>query len=420
MTTFTRRELLRALGISTVAGGGAGLLAACGGGNESGGQSTSGTPAGGARTAVARQATPASTADPKGNTVRIGYLPITDASPLLIAHAQGMYTAEGLDAPRPTLLRSWSQVAEAFQARQVDVVHILMPTAIWMRFGQNFPVKVVAWDHTDGSAFTVGNRINSMDDLAGETVAIPFWYSIHNVLVQMLLKQANLKVITKGDANKAERSVKLTVMAPADMPPALAQNSIAGYIVAEPFNAAAEVNKVGKIARFSGDVWLNHACCVVIMHEDDTRQRPEWAQKIVTSVAKAQVFIRENRKEAARILAKGGGDYLPQPLPVIEQALLNYDRSVYGPSGAVKHADWQNNRIDFQPFPYPTYTEELVKLFKETAVEGDDAFLKALDPKQAHGQLVDDRFARAAITAAGGAAKFGISDTLRREERIAL
>lgn len=410
MSTFTRRDLLRALGITTATGATAGLLAACGGGSESG--ATDGPSAGGSSAAPR-----AAGAGDDNGTVRVGYLPITDAAPLLIAHAQGLYTAEGLEAPRPTLLRSWSQVAEAFQARQVDVVHILMPTAIWMRFGQSFPVKLVAWDHTDGSGLTVANRIQSYDDLAGQTVAVPYWYSIHNVVLQMLLERANLTPITKGDASKADRTVKLVVMAPPDMPPAIASGSIAGYIVAEPFNAVAEVNKVGKMQRFTGDVWLNHACCVVIMHEDDTVQRPQWAQAVVNAVAKAQVFIRENRQEAAKILAKDGGDYLPQPLAAIERAMNHYDRSEYAGT-AIQHPDWQNSRIDFQPFPFPTFTEELVRLLKETAVEGDTAFLQQLDPAQAHAALVNDQFARAAITAAGGPAKFGLPDSLSRTERI--
>lgn len=371
-----------------------------------------------AQTAVAPSPAAATTPGGEKMSLRIGYLPITDATPLLLAHARDLYAAEGLSAERPTLFRGWSQVAEAFQARQVDVVHILMPMAIWMRFGQNFPVKVVAWDHTDGSALTVGNGVTSLADLAGQTVAIPFWYSIHNLVLQLMLRQAGLKPITKGDPTTAERSVKLVVMAPPDMPPALGNNSIAGYIVADPFNAVAEVNKIGKIQRFTGDIWFNHACCVVIMHEDDIAGRPRWAQAVVTAVAKAQVFARENRKEAARLLAKEGGNYLPQPLPVIERALTHYDQAEYGPTGAIKHTAWENHRIDFQPFPFPTYTEELVKLLKETTVEGDDAFLKTLDPKQAHPLLVDDRFARAAIEAAGGAAKFGLPAGLSRTERI--
>ncbi|MCL6648733.1 MAG: ABC transporter substrate-binding protein [Chloroflexi bacterium] len=394
MSALSRRDLLRLAGFASFAA--PGLLAAC---------------------SLPGPASPGRPRDRTADTtLRIGYLPITDATPLLLAHAQGFFTAEGLDAPRPTLFRSWAQLGEAFQARQVDVVHVLMPMAVAMRFGQQVPLKVVAWNHTDGSAFTVAPRVRSTDDLAGTTIAVPFWYSIHNVVLQLILKQAGLNVILRGEP--AANEVKLVVMAPPDMPPALANAAIAGYIVADPFNAVAEVNRVGRIFRFTGDVWLNHACCVVIMHEEDILMRPRWAQAVVNGLVKAQLFARENRREAARLLAKEGGDYLPQPLPVIERALTHYDRTEYIPSGAIKHPDWPNQRIDFQPFPFPSYTEELVKRLKETLVEGDAAFLRQLDATSAHGALVDDRFVRAALADTGE--KFGLPTGLARSERVAV
>ena len=400
----TRRDLFRAFGITTTAATSAALLASCG--------QAAGPNAPSAGTAVPGGA-------PETKALRIGYLPITDATPLLLAHAQGLYANEGLAPEKPTLFRGWAQIAEAFQARQIDVAHILMPTAVWMKFGQSFPVKLVAWNHTDGSALTVAKEVKSIDEFAGRTVGIPFWYSVHNTVLQLLLRKAGLRPLTTGEPSAANKTVKLAVMAPSDMPPALANGSIAGYIVADPFNAMAEVQGIGRVYRFTGDAWLNHACCVVIMHEDDTQKKPGWAQAVVTAVAKAQLFARDNRTETARILSQQGGAYLPQPLPAIERALAHYDKAEYGATKAVEHAEWQNNRIDFQPFPFPSYTEELVKQLRDTVVDGDNAFLKALDPAKAHAQLVDDRFARAAIKAAGGPAKFGIAESLSRTERLA-
>ena len=398
-----RRDLFRAFGITTTAATSAALLAACGQAAVPG---------------AAPPGTAAPSGQPESKGLRIGYLPITDATPLLLAHAQGLYASEGLTPEKPTLFRGWAQIAEAFQARQIDVAHILMPTAVWMKFGQSFPVKLVAWNHTDGSALTVAKDVKSIDEFAGKTVGIPFWYSVHNTVLQLLLRKAGLRPLTTGEPSVANKTVKLVVMAPPDMPPALANGSIAGYIVADPFNAMAEVQGIGRVFRFTGDAWLNHACCVVIMHEDDTQKKPGWAQAVVNAVAKAQLFARDNRKETARILSEQGGAYLPQPLPAIERALSHYDRSEYGPTKAVEHTDWQNSRIDFQPFPFPSYTEELVKQLRDTVVDGDTAFLKALDPAKAHAQLVDDRFARAAIKAAGGAAKFAIAESLTRTERL--
>ena len=42
------------------------------------------------------------------DVVRIGYLPITDATALLTAHAKGYFEEAGLKVEPPTLIRSWS------------------------------------------------------------------------------------------------------------------------------------------------------------------------------------------------------------------------------------------------------------------------------------------------------------------------
>jgi len=203
-----------------------------------------------------------------------------------------------------------------------------------------------------------------------------------------------------------------------DMPTALGNGSISGYIVADPFNAVAEIQGIGKVLRFTGDVWLNHACCVVTTSESLIERSPDVVQALISAVAGAQLFATEERSEAARLLSADGENYLPQPRPAIERALTHYDRDEYGPTGAITNPDWPTERIDFQPFPFPTYTEELIRLLTSTAVEGDSAFLAALDPAEAHRSLVDDRFARAAIETLGGPATFGLPDDLSRVERL--
>jgi NitT/TauT family transport system substrate-binding protein len=350
--------------------------------------------------------------------LRIGYLPITDASPLLIAHAKKLYAEEGLDVDQPKLFRAWPQLVEAFLAGQIDVIHLLAPTTLMVRYGTKFPAKIVAWNHVNGSALTVAPNVNSLRDLAGKTVAVPFWFSIHNVILQHLLRQEGLVPVSKlsGKANE----VKLVIMPPPDMLSALANGSIAGYIVAEPFNAAAESLNAGKILRFTGDVWQSHACCVVFMREGDLELRPEWSQGVVNAIVKAQLWIRENRQETAKILAKeSGNNYTPHAQAVLERALSHDDADAYGKQGAVRHADWQQRRIDFQPYPFPSYTEELVRLLKQTHVEGNVKFLDALSPEFVAKDLVDDRFVRKAIEKVGGAGVFGLPDSLLRKDRLA-
>ncbi|MGB3835967.1 ABC transporter substrate-binding protein [Castellaniella sp.] len=349
--------------------------------------------------------------------VRIGYLPITDATPLLVAHHNQYFQQQGLTVEPPRRFRSWSQIVEAFLAGQVNVVHLLMPMTIWSRYGSQAPAKVVAWNHTEGSCLTVLPSIQSLADLGGTTVAIPFWYSVHNIVLQAILREAGLEFISEGDPSP--RQVKLVVMSPGDMLPALGSKRISGYIVAEPFNAKAEELGVGKVWRFTGDVWRNHACCVVTMHEADLQQRPEWSQKVVNGIVQAQAWVRNHREETVQILARGNpAAYTPHEPSTLARVLLpSAERdAAYLASGAIRHADWHEQRIDFRPYPYPSYTEKLVSLLKDTFVLGENAFLKQLDPAHVAKDLVDERFVRHAIEAQGGLSAFGIEGGYTRSE----
>lgn len=392
---FTRRDFIRAAGLGGLAiAGGSSFLAACGGGSSS-------------------TATTAVAGTPTLGNLAVGYLPITDASPLLVAHANGALKNEGFTPADPVLFRSWADLVEAFQAGSVDVVHMLMPLAVQLRFGAQLPLKVVAWNHTNGSALTAAERINSVADLAGETVAIPFWWSIHNVVLQKLLRANGLEPILEGNASKADKTTKLVVLPPSDMVPALASGSIAAFIVADPFNALAETTKAGKILRFTGDVWRDHACCVTVVSEDFVNRTDGSSQALVNALASAQLAIRDNRTAAAAQLSNG--KYLPQPLPAIERALTHYDLTEYEPSGAIQNADWNSQRIDFQPFAYPSYTQELISALRETRIDGDTAFLANIDDKKAHAELVAEGLAKSAIESNGGLSAFGLASFERVE-----
>lgn len=348
--------------------------------------------------------------------LRIGYLPITDSTPLLVAHHNNLFQEQGIEVEKPRMFRSWAQIVEAFLAGQVNAVHLLSPMTVWARYGSKSPAKVVAWNHMSGSGLTVQHEVNSLEDLGGTTVAIPFWYSLHNVVLQHLLRSKGLESISDGEPSK--KQVKLVVMAPSDMVPALANKQISGYIVAEPFNASAEVLKIGKILRFTGDVWKDHACCVVLMHEQDLQERPEWTQKVVNALVQAQAWIQDNREETARILSKDNPQrYTPHSYEALAQVLQPelLNTQLYESSGAIVNTDWKEKRIDFQPYPFPSYTEELIVKLKETLVLGRNEFLSELDPSFVAKDLVDDRFVRKAIEQIGGPSKFGLTSFERQE-----
>lgn len=370
--------------------------------------------------AAAAQSSAATTQTKQANPkVRIGYIPITDATPLLVAYQNKLFQQQGLDVDPPVLFRSWAQLIEAFLSGNVNVIHLLSPMAVWTRFSSRFPAKVVAWNHIAGSALTVQRHINRLEQLGGQYLAIPFWYSVHNVVLQAMLRHAGLEVITKPDQKLSRKQVGLIVLSPSDMPPALVSAQIAGYLVAEPFNAMAEHLKIGKILRFSGDVWKQHACCVVFMHERDLQQRPEWTQKVVTSIVQAQHWCRQHRSATAQLLSREHQPRLTPHIHAVLQQVLHPGAQKYQyylRHGAIKHRHWPLARIDFQPYPFESYTVELIKRMRDTQVEGSRVFLDQLDPVQAARQLVDDRFVKKAIHQLGGMQAFGLPESFQRQE----
>ena len=336
-----------------------------------------------------------------GRPLRVGYLPITDASALLVAHERGLWADAGVASAPPVLFRSWDALGQAFLVGEVDVVHMLMPMALQFRLAKGAPIRVVAWGHTNGSCLVGAGAPDDASGsaapgsapsgLAGGRLAVPYWWSIHSVLAQRLLGTWGLRPVIGSTA--AADEVELVVMPPAEMVSGLASGAIAGFTVADPFGAVAELQGVGHVHRLLGDVWRDHACCGVVVRQDLIDSAPAAVEAIVAGVVGAQEWLEANRGAAASLLTSGG--YLPQPRPAVERAL---DRPA--PSAA-KHPDWHGERLGFRAFPHESYTTTLVGMLEETRVDGERSFLDGVDGASVHSELVDDRFARSVLEAAG-------------------
>ncbi len=354
----------------------------------------------------------------KDAVIRPGYLPITDATPLLVAHGLGYFAEQGLAVEKPVMVRSWKVLTESFLAGKFNLTHMLFPIPIWMRFKQNIPVKVLAWDHTNGSALTVkkDGDIYHFKDLGGKQIAVPSWYSMHNLILQMGIRSQGLSPVIKSPAAKLSKNeVNLFILSPPDMPTALLGNKIDGYIVADPFNALAQVKFNARIMRFTGDIWKNHPCCVIVANEDFINANDVLMQKAVNAIVRAQIFCINHPKETARLLSRDGEGYLPFSEKVLAKVFEN-------PSDdQVLHPDWHIDRIGFQPYPFPSATHFIIDQMRHTLVEGDTQFLNDLDTHRAAAELVEDRFVKKALDDLGKINPFckcDITQAYTREEII--
>lgn len=292
MRELNRRSFLKAGGGVALLGLAAYLgVAGCGAPESGGGQGAAG----------------------KKTALKLGYLPITDHL-TVIALSRATFSRAEVKAVK---FAGWPEIAESLKAGAIDAGFLLTPMGLELR-QKGVPLKAVLLGHRNGSVITVkvGEGIQAVGDLSGKRVAIPSRFSTHNILIRKILADSGI------DAPQ----VQLLEMAPPEMVQALAGGRIDAFIVAEPFGAQAELQKVGRVLMLSGEIWPNHICCVLNVREELMEKDRDAVRELVEALVETGIFIGNNPKEAALL----SGDYLGQKSAVIEHVLTTpADRVTY-------------------------------------------------------------------------------------------
>jgi len=230
-------------------------------------------------------------ADNQKKVVKIAYLPITHAIPLLATAERASENSEF----KIELVKysSWPELTDALNTGRVDGASVLVQLAAKSK-EQGVGLKAVALGHRDGNAVVVKQEINSSAELKGKTFAIPHRQSSHNILLRQML----------SDAELSAEEVNVIEMAPPEMPAALAQGQIDGYCVAEPFGAKAVTLGAGKALYNSKQLWPNSICCSLVLTDDFINNYPETAKKFHTLYHEASAYLSQNKDFAATVAKK--------------------------------------------------------------------------------------------------------------------
>ena len=224
-------------------------------------------------------------------TVKIGYLPITHALPLLVAAELQQET----DGVRIELVKfgSWTELSDALNTGRIDGASVLVQLAMKSK-EIGIGLKAVALGHTDGNVITVAKDINSAADLKGKTFAIPHRQSSHYLLLKQMLANAGVDI---NDINIIE-------LPPPDMPFALSSGQVAGYCVAEPFGAKAVELGVGKALFESEELWEHSLCCVLVLGDKFIDNNRDAAGKFTALYKKSGKYIDENKDSVFELTRK--------------------------------------------------------------------------------------------------------------------
>ena len=294
--------------------------------------------------------------------LKLGFIAITCATPLIMADPLGFYKKEGLNV-QLNKTAGWALIRDKMLNKEHDASHFLspMPIAISMGLGSVAqPMRVATIQNINGQAITLATKHKNNRDpknWKGFKFAIPFEYSMHNFLLRYYLAEAGLNPDT---------DVQLRVVPPPEMVANLRAGNIDGFLGPDPFNQRAVYDEVGFIHLLSKEIWDGHPCCAFGVSDDFIKANPNTFAALYRSVLSAAAMARDpkNRELIAKVIAPAA--YLNQPEVVLNQVLSG---KFADGLGGVKNVP---DRTDFDPVPWQSMAVWMLTQMKRWGyIKGD-------------------------------------------------
>jgi nitrate/nitrite transport system substrate-binding protein len=294
--------------------------------------------------------------------LKIGFIPITCATPIIMASPMGFYAKHGLNV-EVIKTAGWAVIRDKTLNKEYDAAHMLapMPLAISLGVGSNpVPFTMPAVENINGQAITLANKHKDRRDpksWKGFKFAVPFDYSMHNYLLRYYLAEHGLDPDT---------DVQIRSVPPPEMVANLRADNIDGFLGPDPFNQRAVFDGVGFIHILSKELWDGHPCCAFAASREFVTSMPNTYAALLKAIIDATVFAAkaENRKSIAAAIAPA--NYLNQPETVLEQILTG----TYADGlGQVKR---DPNRVNFDPIPWDSFAIWILTQMKRWGqIKGD-------------------------------------------------
>jgi NitT/TauT family transport system ATP-binding protein len=247
--------------------------------------------------------------------VRIGFIPLADCAPLLVARSRELFRKHGVRVELSCEV-GWATIREKLLYGQVDAAHAIAGLALAMRLGLSTPpCRVVApfVFNLHGNAITLSRDLwnrgvrdaTSLKKLIRSSTSRKFTfgmvsrYATHFFLLRQWLIAAGIDV---------EKEVRIVALPPTQMASSLEAGLIDGYCVGEPWNSFAVERGTGWIAATSEQLAPSHPEKVLLTTENFINRHPDEMRAIIAALRESCEFCdaKDNRPEVAHILAQSG------------------------------------------------------------------------------------------------------------------
>lgn len=306
----------------------------------------------------------------------LGFIPLVDCAPLVVAVELGFAAAEGLalDLVRET---SWANIRDRVMLGHFHAAHMLgpLPIASTLGIGSHLDVPMVAPFSfaLGGNAITVSSKIFAAMEAAGATIgegpaamakalaevvkqragrnsppvtiAMVFPFSGHNYELRYWLAAAGID---------PDRDIRLVVLPPPFMVDALSEGHVDAFCVGEPWNSLAVDRGAGVIIVPKSALWRQGPEKVLGIRADFAEQNPDRLASLLRALYRASAWAGkpDNWSSLAELLSRPA--YVGGSAEVILRALSGQVVRQPG-GGAVPIADFLVFHDHAANFPWQSH-----------------------------------------------------------------
>lgn len=330
MSKFSRRKFILTLGASVA---GTVLVNGCSSSSSKSGSSGS------------VPAVSSGTADsPETDKVTLGFIALTDCSPLAIAKEKGFFAKYGLKNAAVKKQTSWATTRDNLELGSdkggIDGAHILTPMPYLMAAGKitkgntPIPMYVLARLNTNGQGISVSNdylsekweaKAESLKAKADAhkasgtkmTCAMTFPGGTHDLWLRYWLA---------ANGVDPDNDVDVIVIPPPQMVANMETKTMDAFCVGEPWNQRLVSKKLGYNVLTTGEMWKDHPEKALGIRAEWVDKHPKAAKALLMAVMEAQQWCDkdENKDEMCKIVE--ADKYIKAPAKdIVDRMKGNFD-----------------------------------------------------------------------------------------------
>lgn len=329
MTRLSRRKFLFTAGATTA---GAIALKGCSGNPPTPGAASPATPAAAAPVAGG--------AAPEVTTARLGYIPIFESAPLIIAREKGFYAKHGMTDVQVLKQASWGAARDNLVIGSagggIDGGQWQMPMPYFITEGtitsqnQKIPMYVLLQTSTHGNGIAIagkhaGKNIHLdltrakpyFDELKGKGTPFTAAYTFPGANQELWIRYW----LAAGGINP-DTDVKLITVPPAQTVANMKTGTMDGFSTGDPWPFRILADDIGFMAALTAQIWPDHPEEYFAMRADWVDRHPNATKAILKALMEAQQWCDDqaNRAEMAEILSRR--EYFSLNMDILKPPLM--------------------------------------------------------------------------------------------------